>query len=105
MSKYSIRSTEPSRWGLNKKGQLYFIKLSDKVIVKFHKWYDGAAMMIFTPERGYGIKLRASHIEALISYLRGDMKKVREIVERQNDLDYIEELEEGMENAPSQDSL
>ena len=49
--------------------------------------------------------MRASHIEALISYLRGDTKKVREIIEHQNDLDYIEELEEGMENAPSQDSL
>jgi len=94
MSKYRVHSTEPSKWGLTKKGQLYFAKWNDKIIVKFQKWYDGVALMVFTENRGYGIKLRTEHIEALINYLRGNLEKVKEIIEHKNDLDYIEELEE-----------
>jgi len=94
MGKYRIHSTEPSKWGLTRKNQLYFAKWSEGVIVKVHKWYDGAALMIFTPNRGYGIKLRTEHIEALIAYLRGDMAKVKEIIEHKDDLDYIEDLGE-----------
>ncbi|MHC1624046.1 MAG: hypothetical protein ACXQTR_05600 [Candidatus Methanospirareceae archaeon] len=97
MSKYRIHSTEPSKWGLTKKNQLYFIKFHEGIIVKFQKWYDGVALMIFVKDRGYGIKLRTDHIMALIHYLKGNIIKVREIIEHQNDLDYLEELEENDE--------
>ena len=96
MSRYRIYSTEPSKWGLTKKGQLYFAKWNDGIIVKLHKWYDGASLMVFTKEKGYGIKLREAHIMAIISYLKGDLDKVKEILDHQEDLDYLEELEDGV---------
>ena len=96
-SRYKIYSTEPSKWGLTKKNQLYFAKWNDGIIVKLQKWYDGASLMVFTREKGYGIKLRETHIAALISYLSGDLDKVREIINHKNDLEYLEELEDGIE--------
>ena len=80
---------------MTKKNQLYFAKLREGVFVKFHRWYDGVAMMVFTKNETYGIKLRAIHVEALIAYLEGRMAKVREIIEHKDDLDYVEDLEEG----------
>jgi len=96
MSKYRIYSTEPSRWGLTKKNQLYFIKFKEGIIIKLQKWYDGASLMIFTKDQGWGIKLRETHIAAITNYLKGDFEKVKEIIDHKDDLDYLEELEEGL---------
>jgi len=93
--RFRVKSAEPSRWGLTKKGQLYFIRLNDWVVVKFHKFWDGVSMMVFTRDEAHAIKLRAEHIEALIAYLKGNMAKVKEILDHRFDLDYVEELEEG----------
>jgi len=92
--RYRVYSTQPTQWGITKKGQLYFAKWPDNLCVKFHRWYDGVAMMIFTKDGGYGIKLRTEHVEALIAYLRGDIEKVEEIIKHRDDLEYLESLEE-----------